>query len=272
VPSLQVGWNGLVDAENWIYRNGVFKVREGLTDFANDINERPMGFIQYDHGSEANRLVMGTKTGWWHYSTGGDSWTDLDGAANPLTGGNSNQVVFRPFEKSGTVYLLGCNGKDAPKKWSGAGNYADIAGGHGATAATCMAVSADRLLMCQGMTVYASDNLDFDAYTDGFTARLGETPGDIVACLEFGNQQTAFYKEDSVYVSFAQTDLTDIFRFLPVGAETRRNRRPGVAVSGIPHRGNGRPLLVVLVRRGDAVRWERGAPNGGAHYHPYPTD
>jgi hypothetical protein len=213
LPSLQVGWNGLVEAENWIYRNGVFKVRGGLTDFANDINERPMGFVQYDHGSEVNRIVMGTKTGWWHYNAAGNTWTDLDGAANPLTGGNDNQCVFRPFEKSGTVNLLGCNGKDAPKKWTGAGNYADIAGGHGATAAKCMAVSADRLLMCEGMTVYASDNLDFDAYTDGFTARLGETPGDIVACLEFGAEQVAFYKEDSVYVSFAQADLTDIFRF-----------------------------------------------------------
>ena len=48
VPATTLGWDGLVDSKNWVYRNSNFFVRPGLTNFADDIDERPMGYIQYD--------------------------------------------------------------------------------------------------------------------------------------------------------------------------------------------------------------------------------
>ena len=215
LPPLEVGFSGLIDAQNWIYRDGSFVVRPGLTDFADDKNDRPMGFIQYDHGSENDRLVMGTLDAWYHYNSATGEWDEITGGTDPLTGGTTAQQVFRTFEKSGVVYLLGCNGTNNAQKWDGSAlnTRAIVAGSPGSTAPVCMAVAADRLLLAEGMTVYASDNLDFDAWTDGFTAKLGDTPGDIVSMMEFGNNQTAIYKAGSVYMAFAQEDLTKIFRF-----------------------------------------------------------
>ncbi|MHC4361689.1 MAG: hypothetical protein ACYSTZ_02590 [Planctomycetota bacterium] len=210
VPATTIGFDGLVDAKNWIYRNSNFFVRPGLTDFADDINERPMGFIQYDHANESDRFVMGTTLSWWHYNSGAGTWTDLDGAANPLTGGNTAHVMFRTFESGGTVKLIGVNGVDAPKIWTGAGNYADLGGGPPATASS-IAIAADRVLMSEGDSLYYSGNLDETDWTAG-AIRLAETPGNIIGMLEFGNRATAIYKDDSIYMAYAQVDLIAKFR------------------------------------------------------------
>ena len=210
VPSLILGWNGLVDAKNWIYRNANFFVRPGLTDFANDINERPLGFIQYDHASESDRLVMGTGNSWWHYNSGADTWTDLDGAANPLTGGSTAHVIFRTFESGGTVKLIGVNSTDAPKIWTGAGNYADLTGSP-PSAATSIAVAADRVLMSEGDSLYYSGNLDETDWASS-QIRLAETPGNIIGLMEFGNKATAVYKDNSIYMAYSQVDLVAKFR------------------------------------------------------------
>jgi hypothetical protein len=210
VPATEIGWNGLVDAKNWIYRNSNFYVRPGLTDFANDINERPMGFIQYDHANESDRLVMGTTKAWWHYNSGAGTWTDLDGAANPLTGGNTAHVIFRTFESGGTVKVIGVNGTDAPKIWTGAGSYADLTGSPPG-AASSIAISADRVLLSEGDSLYYSGNLDETDWTAG-AIRVAETPGDIVGLMEFGNRATAVYKENAIFIAYAQVDLVAKFR------------------------------------------------------------
>jgi hypothetical protein len=210
IPPIAVGFQGLIDAENWIYRDAQFRVRPGLTDFADDIDQRPLGFIQYNHGSEDDRLVMGTDDSWWHYNSGAGTWTDLDGDTNPLTGGAIAQVVFRTFESGGTVKLIGVNSNDNPKIWTGAGSYADLAG-NPPTAAVTLAIAADRVLMAEGDILYWSGNLDETDWTAS-GVRVADTPGDIVALLEFGNMRTAIYKESSIYMAFAQTDLLYKFR------------------------------------------------------------
>jgi hypothetical protein len=210
IPPIAVGFQGLIEAENWIYRDAQFRVRPGLTSFSDDIDQRPLGFIQYDHGAEDDRLVMGTDDSWFHYNSGAGTWTDLDGAANPLTGGAIAQVVFRTFESGGTVKLIGVNGNDEPKVWPGTGSYADLAGTP-PTAAVALAVAADRVLMAQGDTFYWSGNLDETDWT-ATGVRVADTPGDIISLLEFGNMRTAIYKESSLYMAFAQTDLLYKFR------------------------------------------------------------
>jgi hypothetical protein len=210
LPATTIQWDGLVDSKNFIYRNSNFYVRPGLTDFANDINERPMGFIQYNHASETDRLVMGTKNSWWHYNSGAGTWTDLDTAANPLTGGNTAHVIFRTYDRGGTIRLIGVNGTNAPKIWTGAGAYADLTGSP-PSAASSLAIAADRVLMSEGDTLYYSGNLDETDWTSN-AIRVAETPGNIVALMEFGNRATAIYKEDSIYMAYAQVDLIAKFR------------------------------------------------------------
>jgi hypothetical protein len=224
IPATEIGFGGLVDAKNWIYRNSNFYVRPGLTDFADDVNERPLGFIQYDWandvgGSEEDRLVMGTDDGWHHYNSGAGTWTDITGGV-ALTGGNSAQVVFRTFESGNIVKLLGVNGADNCKIWTGTGNYASL-GGTPPSAPTAIAVAQDRVLLAQGDTIYYSANLDETDWTEG-NFRIAETPGDIVAMLEFGTKQTAVYKENSIYMLYAQVDLTKRFR-----SELKRANTPG---------------------------------------------
>jgi len=210
IPPLAIGFNGLVNAENWIYRDARFFVRPGLTDFADDISERPMGFHQYDHGDENDRLVMGTDDSWWHYNSGTDAWDDLNGIADPLTGGATAQVVFRTFESGGVVNLIGVNGNDEPRLWDGTGNY-ELLAGNPPTGAVSIAVAADRVLMAKGDTFYWSGNLDEEDWTAS-GVRVADTPGDIIALMEFGQRATAIYKESSIYMAYAQVDLLYKFR------------------------------------------------------------
>jgi hypothetical protein len=210
VPATVLAWQGLVDAKNWIYRNSNFYVRPGLTAFGNDINERPLGFIQYDFSTEVDRLVMGTGKSWWHYNSGAGTWTDLDGAANPLTGGNTAHVIMRTFESDGVVKVIGVNSTDAVKLWDGTGNYEDLAGSP-PSAATSIAIAADRVLLSKGDSLYYSGNLDETSWTSS-QIRVAETPGDIVALMEFGNRATAIYKGSSIYMAYSQVDLVAKFR------------------------------------------------------------
>ena len=214
IPPIAVGFMGLISAENFVYRDAEFFLRPGLTDFADDINERPMGFIQYDDPTAGDdTLVMGTDDSWWHYNSGAGTWDDLNpggGSDNPLTGGATAQVVFRTFEVGGVVYLIGVNGNDAPKVWPGSGDYADLTGSPPATAKT-IAVAGDRVLMASGDVFYWSGNLDHTDWTAAGVP-VADTPGDIVALMEFGNQSTAIYKSNSIYMAFAQVDLLYKFR------------------------------------------------------------
>jgi len=214
IPPTAVGFQGLINGENWIYRDARFFVRPGLVGFADNISERPLGFMQYDHGSENGRLVMGTDDSWWHYDSGAETWDDLNpggGSDNPLTGGATAQVVFRTFESGGKVKLIGVNGVDNPKIWDGdAADYSDLTGSPPSAAKT-LAVAADRVLMAEGDTFYWSAHLDETDWTAS-GVRVADTPGDIVALMEFGDRRTAIYKEGSVYMAFAQVDLLYKFR------------------------------------------------------------
>jgi hypothetical protein len=207
----QVPADALIAAQNVIRRFGKLIARPGLITFADDTDQRPLGFIQYDHENEDNRIVMGTDESWFHLDTSTDTWTDLDTATNPLTGGNTSHVVFRTFSKGGVTYLLGCNGIDAPKAWSGTGGYVDIGGSP--PAASCMAVSYDRLILARDQNIQCSSALDFDVgWGSELDAEISDTPGDIIALQEHGNLQTVAYKENSIYNLFAQPDAVAPFR------------------------------------------------------------
>src|SRR5262247_1187140 len=140
---VEVPPEALRDAENWMRRDGRFRVRPGFVPFASSVGQRPTAMIQYLHHDLSARYVMGTVSSWWRYNTATNAWADVSGGF-ALTASPTQQQVFRTFSQAGTTHLLGVNNKDAPKKWDGSGAYADIGGSP--PVARCMMVVGDRVV------------------------------------------------------------------------------------------------------------------------------
>lgn len=206
----------MVASENMIVRDGSFQVRPGFKTVANDINERPMAYAQYDYYNNDLKTVLGTDKAWWKLN--GSTWTSLAGGV-PLTGTEDDAIVFRTFSKAGATWLLGTNGTDVPKKWDGAtAAYASVGGSP--PRARCMCVVADRVVLgnlLSGATVSplaidVSANKDFDSgWGTQLVALLADTEGGIVSMEEMGTLNAAILKSDSVYMLIAQASI-DPFR------------------------------------------------------------
>jgi hypothetical protein len=231
---LEVPPDGLIDGINWFNRYGRFKTRPGLTDFAQDINERPMGFILYNHENEDNRLLMGTTAGLFRHNQTSGNWDDITGTA--LGGGAANQVQFRTFPMSGNTYVVGINGQSVPFVWDGSAAGYVAVGGSPPSAAHVIAVSAKRLLLGKGYNIKCSAIGDFDTgWGTELDVNLYDTPGDIVCLKERGNLAHVVYKETSIWNGFAQEELVAPFRY-------------EVAVASVP--GPVSPLSVVTIEDG----------------------
>ena len=215
----EIGFKALTQAENWIYRDGEYRVRPGYAAFATDINQRPTSYFQYLHQDGALRTIKGTTVGWWKFNSGGNSWTDISGTA--LTASPTQQQIFRAFQKSGATWLLGTNGADSPKKWDGlTATYVDMGGTP--PQARAMMVLFDRILLgnllsgstVSGSAVDVSANKDFDSGWGGTaqTEILTDTPGEIVSMMEMGILQGAILKSDAIYNAIAIAS-TSPFRF-----------------------------------------------------------
>ncbi len=209
---------GLAQAENWIFKNGEFQVRPGLATFGDNVAQRPMGYIQYRHSDGALRTVKGTRTGLWKYNSSTNTWTNITGAA--LTGGPTQQVVFRVFQKAGATHLLEINEADVLQKWDGNAAAFSAAGG-GPPRARCMAINARRVILGNLQTggtispvaVDVSASSDFESgWGTTQTELLSDTPGDIIGMSEHGNLLTAIYKSDAIYKAVA-VGAVDPFEF-----------------------------------------------------------
>jgi hypothetical protein len=200
---------GLRDAENVLFRDGVFSSRPGCAAFGLSVGERPLGFTQYDHALESKRLVMGTDRGWWRWDKAAKAWVKILDGGLPLTGTETSQVVFRVFQKDGIAWLLGVNGQDHPKCWDGDPShpYQDIGGDP--RHARCIAV-ADNHVILAGFTdgpqeIEYSNNGDFNAGWSSFSKRLGETEGPITAMAEAGSKAVIIGKSDGLYAGTRYT-------------------------------------------------------------------
>lgn len=153
------------------------------------------------------------------------TWTDITGTS-ALNGGVENQVVFRTLDTtnpdgtgSSGMHLIGVNGTDTVKWWDGeAATYSDLEQGGDAAStdeliAKAVAVNANRMVYGNiqvnpagaGWThfpdaIIYSEFLEVNDWDYVDIIRLGETAGDIVAMLEMGNNVTAIYKTDAVYM------------------------------------------------------------------------
>jgi hypothetical protein len=245
----------LLEGENWIYEDGELKLRDGFSVFGNDVNQRPMGLIQYLHSAGGLRTVQATTLGWWRFSSG--TWTDITGSG--LTGAPTDLQVFRVFQKSSATYLLGTNaGVNTMKKWDGvAATYSDV-GGSPARCKTMM-VLFDRVIIgnllsggtISGLAVDVSAFQDFDAgWGTVLTALVGiETEGSIIAMRELGALTGAIYKEDAIVDAIAQDGQVP-FRFV-----TNKTKIDGPA-SSLSVTGPREGFHLILTKNGAIMRWD----------------
>jgi hypothetical protein len=214
----------LSDAENFVYRDGRLRVREGLTDFATTTSARVTGFAQWKDEAD-NVLVMTTTAKYFVWNNTTQAWTDLSGS---LSGDETTHNVFRIFQQgsaSGTVTTMyGQNGVNDMKQYV----YGDASVANVTVAtvqpprAKAMMVLADRMLL--GNITDATDAADYtgaigpqvvcvsnsqdptQGYSSVLVAQLQDTPGEIVAMQEMGNLNGAIYKDDAIYMAVAQSD------------------------------------------------------------------
>ncbi len=219
--------DALAASENWIFRDGAMRTRNGLAALAATVSQRPTGYIYYPHNDGSARLVKATTGKWFKYVSG--AWTDITGTA--LSGGPTDQQVFRVFDKGGVKYLLGTNGANTMKKWDGvAATYSDVGGTP--PRARCMMIINDRILLGNlfssfGSAVAGGSSYDISAYIDfdtGWGATLSgilaDTPGEITAMVEMGGLRGAIYKTDAVYIVTASGGITPVsFELRQAGIE-----------------------------------------------------
>lgn len=217
-----VGFDGLRDAENWVFNaQGHFVPRGGLSQLGDTITgEHILGFYQYVHQDGRRRLVAGTRTGWHQFLQPpyGNVFDDITGTA--LTGSTSDHVIFRHFQKAGATWLLGINGKNTMKKWDGlTATYADVSGTP--PIARCMAINNDHVLLgnlksggtINPAAIDVSATQDFDSgWGTTLVAILPELE-EIVAMLEIGNQITAIHGSNAIYFAIAQGTTSAPFRY-----------------------------------------------------------
>jgi len=194
------------------------------------VYQRPMGITQYDRTQAQIFTVMGTKKGWWKNNVSDQTWIDITDPEDQLNGTDVSQVVFRTFEDdNGNKVLLGTNGKETVKYWDGASEtYSEVVNEYDGTdagddpdwedstmIAKAMAVTFNRIMWGNINTtcdatydlpdgIITSEALYYDRWHDGSVVRLADTPGPITSLMEMGNQLTAIYKTDAIYVAQAQ--------------------------------------------------------------------
>ena len=215
--------NMLAGAENWIYRDGRLRVRDGLTDFAATVSARPNGFYQWKDDTD-NVLVMTTTAKYFVFDGTTQAWTDLSGT---LTGDETTHNVFRVFQQGSasgtTTTMYGNNGVNNMKQYVyGDASVADVINAAvRPPRAKAMMVLADRMILGnltddsgntytgatgpQVVAVSASQD-PTTGYNSVLVAQLQDTPGEIVAMQEMGNLNGVIYKSDAIYMAQAQSD------------------------------------------------------------------
>lgn len=229
--------SSLHDAENWLLRDGLMRVREGLEAVGDDTNDRPNGFISYIDGAAAATpvLLMATDDTVYRFDQSTQTWDDLSGS---LTAIDTDHSIFRVFEVGGgsgaVSKVIMTNGKDSVKSWV----YNDAALANlGATVpvAKAMMILNSRLILGNvvgaGGGSYSGDIgpailsvSDFLDPTTGYNANqiinLADTPGSLVVMQELGLLQGVAYKTDAIYM-INSVDATDPF--------TTEMKRPNIS-------------------------------------------
>lgn len=228
VDPIELTADALENSENWIFRDGRLRVRDGIQPFGDNTADRPNGFSGYRDDDGSAVLLLGTDDTVFRFNESTRLWADLSAA---YTAGVKESTLFSVFQLGSaggpatTVYIQ--NGIDRAKKWSlGDATVTNVAA---IPTSRAQMVVADRLILGNLIdhasstyagavgpsivTVSAGQNPEagYDL-ADGLVNDLADTPGEIVAMQALGNLQGVIYKTDSIYIA-TQSDSIDPFTF-----------------------------------------------------------
>lgn len=186
-------------------------IGDGLTLFQASVDTDP------------SALFLGTTKRLLQFNLSTEVWDDLSpiDLAYEIDGTNDdNRWVFRVTEKGGDRYVLATNGQIAPVAWKTGLDefrpFGDVdedgvlgSGETGAPVATCMAISNNRIILGNDLTVYISDPQDFDAgYLTEY--KLADTYGSLVSMQELNAITIAILKTDAIYHGISQVEFMGV--------------------------------------------------------------
>jgi hypothetical protein len=202
---------------NVVDRYGRLRTRQGLSRVAAaGLGSRPTGGVSFKTAGGA-RLTVAAGTDKWYRLSGG-SWVDISGG-HAFLADVHNPTRFTMFPSSGTNWIIGVNNADAPYKWDGSAPAAVLVGGTPPVARDITVASNFVVLgnVVESGTrapsrIRVSDFNDLDTWAQYGPVDLTDTNDDIVAVRALNRTSFAVYKENSVWMGWAELGLFP-FRF-----------------------------------------------------------
>lgn len=188
---------------NFVRDGNVIRVRDGLELFGHTQSgastERISGIFRLSNEDIDTILAVVTDMAIYKYDDNTSTFQSLMPTGVTLNGNDIAQPQARVFFKENGTRLIFVNGVDTPKVLDpNATTVRDLLGSP--PNAECIAVSANRVLLSQGYTIYVSSFNECDAgYQTEQLVVLADTPGKIMLMLERGNLTTLIFKEDAIY-------------------------------------------------------------------------
>lgn len=220
----------LIGGKNVVLRDGSIITRPGLAPIvtAAPSASRVMGGIFYKDHTDVERLVVGTKLGFFQY-TGGASWADITGSA--LTGNDTAQVRFATFKISNSTRLIAVNDTDPVQVYTGTGTFAALGGSP--PVAKCVTTAFQRVILAnvivaggrRSSSLWISGFQDTTDWTALREVSLPDTGDSIVEVRALNDQVFVIYKDRSQWVA---TGAGGIFPFI----FELKDRQPGPCSPG----------------------------------------
>lgn len=192
---------------NFVRDGNTIRIRDGVELFGTcqtgTSTERISGIFRLSNEDIDTILAVVTDNAIYKYDVQTNSFVSLMPPGMSLSGNDIAQPQARVFFKEDGSRLIFVNGVDTPKILDrNANTIRDMLGSP--PEAECIAVSANRVLLSQGYTIYVSAFNDCDAgYQTEQIVVLADTPGKIMLMLERGNLSTIIFKEDAIYECIA---------------------------------------------------------------------
>ncbi len=198
--------------ENLRFNLAVIDSRPGTSELGSTLSERVQRIFELELGSTTHLIRVGT-TKVEQYNKATDVWADIANAA--LTGAGQDQVDFAFPLLSGSKIVTFTNGIDNIRKYTGAGNDADLGGSP--PVAKYMVAFGGHLVLAHitnfPFRVQWSDTGLPETWAGGNSGSVDllEDPEDITAISVYGNFITV-HKRNSIYVGQLVT-TSAVFRF-----------------------------------------------------------
>lgn len=193
----------LLSSLNWLTRRGVGRPRPGYAQVGTQMTsaDRVTGIGFRGSPLVGDNVVFHTLTKAYHWN--GTALADITGTWTTSTADDLVRMV--PYVSSGTTHLVRINALNAMDKWTGTGNFANVAAAPNGLDIT--AIGPYLMVARPDGDEYAvrwNAFNDIDTWPATNLARLTDTPGKVLAVKALSPLSVAVYKEDAVYLGTLQ--------------------------------------------------------------------